>query len=101
MSYIFEMDVTRLRIQYLLPDDLFCVEIRTVLNIDKPYDGTNLSMNYWCAIRSEYTFKENGSVDNCKVFKSFEAESLQELVSKCRRWLIDKRENEQEPVNNL
>lgn len=97
-SYIYEMDVARLRINYLLPEHLFCVEIRTHLENDKPYDGSNMKMEYGAVIRSEYKVKENGSIDGCDIFKVFEDSSLQAVTERVRRWVISERNNKQSIV---
>jgi hypothetical protein len=98
MSYIYEMDVARLRISYLLPEDLFCVEIRTHLENDEPYDGSKMVMEYAAVIRSEYSRDENGKIGECKTFKVIEGSSLQEVTEKVRRWVIKERNNKQSVV---
>ena len=98
MSYIYEMDVARLRINYILPPELFCVEIRTHLENDKPYDGSNMKMEYGAVIRSEYKVKENGAIDGFDIFKVFEGSSLQELTETVRKWVIQQQNNKQSIV---
>lgn len=92
-NYIYEMDVARLRISYVLPKNLFCIYIRTELENDAPYDGSNMKMTYECAIRDEYPRGKNGEILGCNIFKSFDANSLQELVEIVRRWVIKERDN--------
>lgn len=97
-NYIYEMDVARLRISYLLPENLFCVEITTRLKNAKPYDGSDMKMVYEAIIRSEYPIKEDGEYDSCKTFKCFEGSSLQEITELVRRWVIEERNNKQSIV---
>jgi hypothetical protein len=98
MSYIYEMDVARLRISYILPDDLFCIEIRTHLENDSPYDGSNMKMEYAAVIRSEYKIDEKGKVTGCDIFNIIEGNTLEEITEAVRKWSITYKNNKQSTV---
>lgn len=87
MSYIYEQHKCMLKINYILPKAFVCTEIETGLCNGKPYDMTNLNVLYSASIYElEYNENEDSINDNNRRF--FFANSLDELVEKCRVWAI-------------
>lgn len=85
MNYIYEMHVTLLRMQYVLPDDYFIRTISTNMINSNPFNLTDLEMKYECSIfRSFLDENENEIQSTCVSVPS--ANSLQELTEKVRVW---------------
>jgi hypothetical protein len=100
MSYIYEMDVTRLKLSYLLPTGIFVDNISTILTNHEPYDGTEISMSYELIIRSEYR-KINGKLLFCAIFKHFSGCSYEDLIELVRRWVIEEKSDQHSDVNKF
>lgn len=84
MIYIYEMDVTHLKISYILPPNWICRHIITELSNNDPADRTNMEVIYTAYIRHIDCNREN-----CNEFSNvISEESLQKLVETCRKWAI-------------
>ena len=84
MSYIYEMDVTHLRISYILPPNWICRHIITELRNNEPEDRTNMEIIYTCYIRHVDCNKEN-----CNEYSEvLHGESFGALIEKVRKWAI-------------
>jgi hypothetical protein len=82
MSYIYEMDVAQLRINYIVPEGLCCFKVSTSLYNWKPYDRSKIKMVYEAIVR-DIDFK-----GHCSFHKTFESTSLQELTEDIRKYFI-------------
>jgi len=82
MSYIYEMDVTHLRISYILPEGLHCFKIETNLYNWEPYDRSQIEIMYQADILGPDLEDKN------RFFKTFESTSLQALQEEIRKYFI-------------
>jgi hypothetical protein len=84
MAYIYEMDVTRLKISYILPVGWYVRYIQTELSNDKPFDESNMVMKYSCYLCHKDLTGEN-YITHSEVFTQ---DSLYLLIEKVRKWVV-------------
>lgn len=101
MSYIYEMHRALLKIQYVLPKNCYCDQIRTVMDNKEPHDLTNLYMRYEVTIFKKWLdLNSDKIVEDCLHMP--QAKSLDDLIEECRKWSIEKnKKDEQSNVDKL
>jgi hypothetical protein len=82
MSYIYELDVALLRMQYLLPANHTIYYVSAILKNLPPRDRSNLNIEYECSI----ICMANQPGEKC--IEHLTGESLSDLVNQCRIWSI-------------
>lgn len=89
MSYIYEMDLTRLKIQYLCPDNCFVQMVRSCLESYNPEEPEDRRMDYECAV---YTitdqYKASKKWEDLSILGIETADSLPNLVEQWRKQFI-------------
>ena len=79
-----------LKIQYVLPPNHFCYEIRTIMRNSNPHDLTKLSMMYDVSI---FAGEESPDCMHVPI-----ANSLEDLIEECRKWSMEKRKKDEQSV---
>ena len=83
-NYIYEMDVTMLRISYIMPPGWYCSYIETILKNNIPFDRSNLTVEYRAYCRHTSWNEENFT----KMLEIFRGDSYQEVTENARKWAI-------------
>lgn len=101
MSYIYELHVALLRINYLCRNGAVCFDVATEMTNYEPYDFSNIEMEYRASILTPEKQEETGKIE-LKCTMTFHAENLQELVEKARKFFVlQPADNKQLLVDNF